>query len=121
MKKLIIKIAVKLKKATYYSIEGLNAAFKEEFAFRLELIAGLIALPVAIFLGNSAIERVLLIAPLFLIFIVELLNSAIENALNRIDSNWHPLCKKSKDMGSAAVMLSILNALVVWLIIIASH
>jgi diacylglycerol kinase (ATP) len=121
MKKLIVKIAVKLKDATYYSLQGLKAAFKGEFAFRLEVIVGVIALPFAILLGQSALERILLIASLFLILIVELLNSAIENTINRIDTDWHPLSKKSKDMGSAAVLLAIINALMVWLIIMSSH
>ena len=121
MKKLLIKIAVKIKDATYYSINGLNAVFKDEFAFRLELIVGLIALPLAVFFGKSALERAVLISVLIIVLIAELLNSAIETTLNRIDLNWHPLTKKAKDMGSAAVFLSIMNALIVWLIIIIPH
>lgn len=121
MRKIIIKTILKINSATSYSLAGLKTAFLEEFAFRLELLAFIIALPAAIVLGKTALERALLISTLLLVLIVELLNSAVENTLNRIDSSWHPLTKKAKDLGSAAVMLAITNALVVWAFIFFAH
>jgi diacylglycerol kinase (ATP) len=120
MPNLIVKTIMKIKDATRYSIYGLKTAFRNEFAFRLEILAAVIALPVAFFLGNTALERAFLISTLFLVFIAELLNSAIESTLNRIDLNWNPLTKKAKDMGSAAVFMTIINAIVVWTIFIIS-
>ncbi|WP_454782659.1 diacylglycerol kinase [Legionella sp. WA2022007384] len=121
MPKFIMKAIRKLKEASRYSFHGLKAAFQDEFAFRLELLVGIIALPVAIFIGKTYIERALLISTLLIVIIAELLNSAVEATLNRIDSSWHPLTKKGKDLGSAAVLVTIINALVVWIMIIISH
>ncbi|WP_454785586.1 diacylglycerol kinase [Legionella sp. WA2024007413] len=121
MAKFTVKAIRKLKEASGYSYYGLKAAFQDEFAFRLEILAGIIALPVAIFIGKTSIERALLISTLLLVIIAELLNSAIEATLDRIDSSWNPLTKKAKDLGSAAVFVTIINALVVWIIIIISH
>ncbi|MBI2785219.1 MAG: diacylglycerol kinase [Legionella longbeachae] len=121
MRQYLVKPILKIKNATYYSLSGLKAAFQDEFAFRLEVLIFIFALPAAFFLGNTPIERALLISTLFLIFIAELLNSAIENTLNRIDRNWNPLIKKAKDQGSAAVMIAIINALIVWSFIIIPH
>lgn len=121
MWKLLVKIGSKLKNASYYSFNGLKTTFQSEFSFRLEVITLIIALPAAMFLGNSALERVVLISSLFLVLLSELLNSAIEITLNRIDRHWHPLTKKAKDIGSAAVLVSIINAIIVWLMIIISR
>ncbi|KTD71266.1 diacylglycerol kinase [Legionella tucsonensis] len=121
MPKLIVKAVLKLKEATRYSFYGLKAAFQDEFAFRLELLAGIIALPLAFFIGTTHVERALLISTLFIVLIAELLNSAIETTLNRMSRDWNPLTKKAKDLGSAAVFITIINALVVWIMIIISH
>ncbi|QMT59060.1 diacylglycerol kinase [Legionella sp. PC997] len=121
MAKFTVRAIRKLKEASGYSFHGLKAAFQDEFAFRLEILAGIIALPVAIFIGKTSIERALLISTLLIVIIAELLNSAIEATLDRIDSSWNPLTKKAKDLGSAAVFVTIINALVVWIIIIISH
>lgn len=121
MIKFIIKAMLKIQEATGYSLCGLKAAFKNEFAFRLELMAVAIALPLAFVLGNTAIERALLIGSLFIILIAELLNSAIETTLNRIDHAWNPLTKQAKDMGSAAILIAIINAIIIWAIIVFSH
>ena len=121
MIKFIVKAISKIKEASGYSLWGLKAAFQNEFAFRLELLAGIIALPIALFLGKTSVERALLIGTLFIVLIAELLNSAIETTLNRIDLAWNPLTKKAKDMGSAAIMISIINAFVIWAIILFSH
>lgn len=117
----LAKVLVQLKRATIYSIAGLKSAFQEEFAFRLEVFASCIALPLAFVIGHCAWERIALISSFLLVPIVELLNSAIEITLNRINLEWHALTKKAKDIGSAAVMLAIVNALIVWLIILLSH
>ncbi len=121
MLKFLTKAGLQIKKATFYSLAGLSIAFKEEFAFRLEVLCGLIALPAAFFVGGTALERIALIGSFLLIPVIELLNSAIETALNRIDVAWNPLTKKAKDIGSAAVMLAIINALIIWLILIIPH
>lgn len=121
MFKLITKIIVKLKNSFLYSIDGLKAVFEAEMAFRMEVCAGIIAIPLALFLGKSALERMALISSILLVFIIELLNSAIETTLNKVDLNWDPLIKKAKDMGSAAVLITLINALVVWGLTLFSH
>lgn len=121
MIKFIIKAILKIKEATGYSLDGLKAAFQNEFAFRLELLTGAVALPAAFFFGKTSVERALLIGSLFIVLIAELLNSAIETTLNRIDLTWHPLTKRAKDMGSAAIMIAIMNAVIIWAIILFSR
>ncbi|HEX6690052.1 MAG TPA: diacylglycerol kinase [Burkholderiales bacterium] len=106
--------------ATRYSLEGLAAAARHEDAFRQELIVFAIAVPVALWLGRTGLERALLIGCLFLVLIVELVNSAVEAAVDRVSFENHRLAKRAKDIGSAAVMLSIVNAAVVWLLILLS-
>ena len=100
-----------------YSFAGLGAAAKHEHAFRVELILVALLAPVALWLGESGVERALLIGCLLLVLIVELLNSAIEATLDRISFESHRLAKRAKDIGSAAVMLSLVNAAVIWLLI----
>jgi diacylglycerol kinase (ATP) len=100
-----------------YSFSGLAAATKHEDAFRMELIAVMLLAPVALWLGESGLERALLIGCLLLVLIVELLNSAIEATVDRISFENHRLAKRAKDIGSAAVMLSLVNAGVIWLLI----
>jgi diacylglycerol kinase (ATP) len=106
--------------ATRYSLEGLAAAARHEDAFRMELLAFVIAAPLGLWLGDSGLERALLVGSLMLVLIVELLNSAIEAAVDRISFENHRLAKRAKDIGSAAVMLSIANAAVIWLLILLS-
>ncbi|WED42756.1 diacylglycerol kinase [Legionella cardiaca] len=121
MIKFLAKAVIHIKKASVYSSHGLQVAFKEELAFRLEILCLMVALPTAILLGHSALERVALISSVLLVPIMELLNSAIEITLDRIDLAWHPLTKKAKDMGSAAILLAVVNAVIVWSIIIVSY
>jgi diacylglycerol kinase (ATP) len=83
----------------------------------MELILLVVATPLAFWLGDSGVERALLIGSLILVLIVELLNSAVEAAVDRISFENHHLAKRAKDIGSAAVMLSLVNAAVVWLLI----
>lgn len=101
-------------KAAGYSWKGLRAAWQHEAAFRQEAILALVAVIIACWLDVDAITRVLLIGSVFLIIIVEILNSAIEAVVDRIGSEFHPLAGRAKDMGSAAVLLSIILALFVW-------
>ena len=97
------------------SMKGLAGAYREEAAFRQELALAVVVIPLGLWLGRNGIERVLLVAPMFLVLIVELLNSAIEAAIDRIGPEWHSLSKAAKDLGSAAVLLSILLCVGVWL------
>ena len=100
--------------ATEYSLKGMMAALKFEAAFRQEITLGILLLPFGIWLGQTAVEHALLIGSLLLVLIVEILNSAIEAVVDRIGDEFHELAGRAKDMGSAAVMLALLNVFVVW-------
>ena len=104
-----------------FSVEGFVAALRFEPSFREDLIFAIILVPFAIILPVNAVSTALMIAALFLIIIVELLNSAIEWTIDYISTEKHPLAKRAKDMASAAVFLSYLNCMVVWLIIIFAN
>jgi len=104
--------------AAGYSWAGLNAAFRHEDAFRQEVFLLIVLVPLALYLGDSGIERALLIGALLLVLIVELLNSAVEAAVDRISLDHHELIKRAKDMGSAAVMIALVNVGVVWGLVI---
>ena len=104
-----------------FSVEGFIAALRFEPSFREDLIFAIILVPFAIILPVNAVSTALMIAALFLIIIVELLNSAIEWTIDYISTEKHPLAKRAKDMASAAVFLSYLNCIVVWLIIIFAN
>jgi len=101
-----------------FSLLGLRATFKNESAFRLELAFCVILIPVSFWLGQTAVERVLLIGALLLVLIVELINSAIEATVDRIGSEHHELSGRAKDIGSAAVLISLVNSSVIWGLII---
>lgn len=101
-------------RAAIYSAQGLAAAWRHEAAFRQELALTLVLLPAAIWLGRSALERTLLIAVCILVLIVELLNSAIEAAVDRHGEVQHELSGRAKDLGSAAVLFSLLLVVLVW-------
>ena len=103
--------------AIQYSLSGLAAAARHEDAFRMELIMVGLLTPLALWLGHSGMERALLIGCLMLVLIVELINSAIEATVDRISLENHRLAKRAKDIGSAAVMLSLVNAGVTWLLV----
>jgi diacylglycerol kinase (ATP) len=104
--------------ATHYSLAGLAAAAKHEDAFRQELILVVLLTPLALWLGDTGVERALMIGSLIVVLIVELLNSAVEATVDRISFENHRLAKRAKDIGSAAVMLSLANAALVWLLIL---
>lgn len=101
-----------------WSMAGLKASFVNEAAFRQELLLCVVLTPLAFFLGENGVEKSLLLGSLLLILIVELLNSAVEAAVDRIGLDDHELSGRAKDMGSAAVFLALVNAGVIWLIII---
>jgi len=100
--------------AAGYSIAGLRSAFASEEAFRLE-VAGLVLLtPLALWLGETSMERVLMIGSLLLLMIVELLNTAVESVVNRVGFEFHELSRQAKDIGSAAVFLAMAMVALVW-------
>ena len=100
--------------ATGYSLEGLRAGWGET-AFRQEALAAMVLLPLALWLGRGWVETALLAGSVLLVMIVELLNTGIETAIDRIGPEWHDLSKRAKDMGSAAVLLSLLLAGGIWI------
>ena len=100
--------------AMFYSFAGLGAAFRHESAFRQEVLLALVLLPLALWLEADAIPRALLMGSVMLVLIVELVNSAIEAVVDRISLKKHDLAKRAKDIGSAAVLLSLVNAVMVW-------
>ncbi len=101
-----------------HSVVGLRATFKTEAAFQQEILGFLILVPVALWLGESNTERVLLIGPLFLVLIVELLNSAVESAVDRWGNDYNEFTKAAKDAGSAAVFISLLLVVFVWVMLL---
>jgi len=101
-------------RATGFSAQGFGHAWRHEAAFRQELTLAVVLLPVAIWLGQSLLEKLLLILSLMLVLIVELLNSAIEATVDRIGSDQHELAGRAKDMSSAAVFISLVVVLAVW-------
>lgn len=100
--------------ATRYSIAGLASAFRSEAAFRQESIAFCLLAPLGLWLGETGVERALLVGSLALVLIVELLNTAVENVVDRVGEGYHPLSKDAKDTGSAAVFISIGLVAVTW-------
>ena len=108
-------------RATGIALQGLSAAWQHEDAFRQEVLVALIALPVALLLPASYLGKTMMIASILLVLIVELLNSALETAVDHTSLERHPLAKRAKDIASAAVFLSIVNALVVWGLVLSGH
>lgn len=101
--------------ATGYSVKGLTSTFKHEAAFRQELLLAAIFIPLACYLDVSHIERILLITPIFLVMIIEIINSAIEAVVDRVGNEHHKLAGRAKDMGSAAVFLTLIFAAYIWI------
>lgn len=100
--------------ATRYSIQGIRAAYRNEPAFRYEAWAALALLPAAAWLAHGGLQLALLVGSLLLVLIMELLNTAIEAVVDRAGTEFHTLAGLAKDLGSAAVMLSLLIALLIW-------
>ena len=104
----------RLWKAFGYSIAGFRAAYKHEDAFRQEILLAAVLIPLALWLPVSHIGKALMIGSVLLLIIIELLNSAIEAAVDRISLETHDLAKRAKDIGSSAVLVSLINVVVVW-------
>ena len=104
-----------------YSWQGFLHAWREESAFRQELCLAVLVIPGGLFLGRSGVERALLVCPMLQILVVEILNSAVEAAVDRGGTERNPLAGMAKDMGSAAVMLSFALLGTVWLLILSDH
>lgn len=100
--------------AARFSWQGLRAAYKHEEAFRQEVWVFMLAVPLAFLLAENGLARALLIGSVLMVMLVELLNSALEAVVDRIGSEHHTLSGRAKDIGSAAVLLAIINAVLVW-------
>lgn len=105
-------------KASQYSWQGLCAAYKHEAAFRQELWASVILIPLGIWLGQNGVEKAMLVGTVILLPMVEILNSAIEAVIDRIGEERHELSGRAKDMGSAAVAIAIVLLIVVWVLVL---
>jgi len=101
-----------------YSLAGIKAAYQNEDAFRQEVLMALVLIPLAFYLGESRLETAFMVACVLLVIIVELINSSIEATVDRISLENHLLAKRAKDIGSAAVMLSLFNLVIVWGLIV---
>ena len=104
-----------------WSLAGLRSALRHETSFRLEVSLFVILAPLGIWLGQSGLERAALIGSLLLVLIVELMNSAVEAAIDRISDEHHRLSKRAKDLGSAAVFLCLINVPITWGLILADR
>ncbi|HTB62573.1 MAG TPA: diacylglycerol kinase [Opitutales bacterium] len=110
----------RLVNAFFYSMEGFGSAYKHEEAFRQEIYLALVLMPVAVLLPVDLLGKALMIGSVLLVLIVELLNSAVEWCVDlAAKQQLHPFAKRAKDMGSAAVFLSLLNCLLIWVLVIA--
>jgi len=112
---------VRIWRAFGNSAKGFRGAFVEEAAFRQELALAVLLFPLGLWLGESGVERALLVGPIFVVLIVELLNSAVEAAIDRIGLERHRLSGLAKDIGSAAVFTSFALLVVVWLLVLLDH
>jgi diacylglycerol kinase (ATP) len=101
-----------------YSLSGLRSAFRHEDAFRQEVALAAVLAPAAFLLPVAATARALLLASVFLVLIVELLNTAVEAVVDRVSLEDHELAKRAKDIGSAAVMLSLFNMVAIWVVVL---
>ncbi len=104
--------------AIFFSIAGFKATWQHEEAFRQEVTIFIISIPLAIWLAENNIEKVLLIGSVVLVMVTELLNSSIETVVDRVGVEYHELAGRAKDIGSAAVMLSIIMSIATWLLIV---
>lgn len=104
--------------ALLYSLDGLSAAFRHEGAFRQEVLIAVVLIPVALIVPATGPGKAMMVGSVLLVLIVELLNSAIESVTDRVSLEDHVLAKRAKDMGSAAVMLSLINVPVIWLLVL---
>lgn len=101
-------------KAFGYSMSGFRIALKDEASFRTDCIIAVVLFPVALWLGESGLERALLISSLIFLMFSEMVNTAVERAVDRVSTDYHPMTGAAKDLGSACVFLALLNGAVVW-------
>lgn len=104
--------------ALHYSLDGFAAALRHEDAFRQELLLAAILVPLGLWLGDTGVEKALLVASVVGVLIVELLNSAVEATVDRISLEDHALAKRAKDIGSAAVLLALVNLAMTWVLVL---
>ena len=104
----------RLFKACGFSMQGLSSAFKSEAAFRQEIYLSIILIPLSFYLGDTGTERALLVVVILLVLITELINSGIEAVVDRFGVEHHELSGRAKDVGSAAVLIALLNVVLVW-------
>jgi len=102
------------------SLAGVAAAARHESSFQIELAGCVVLLPLGLWLGGSGVERALLVSSVLIVLCAELVNTALEAAVDRISLEIHPLARRAKDIGSAAVLLALVNAGVVWLLVLFS-
>ena len=112
---------VRIWNALHYSIAGLRAAYQNESAFRQEFWLAVILIAVALALPVGGVDKALMIGSVLLVLIVELLNSAVEAVVDRVSFDHHELAKRSKDMGSAAVLVSLINCLAIWALVLIDY
>jgi diacylglycerol kinase (ATP) len=108
----------RLLNAFFYTLDGLTAAYRHEDAFRQEVWLAAVLIPLALFLPAPAVGHALMVASVLLVLIVELVNSAIEAAIDRISLERHSLSKRAKDIGSAAVMIALINVIATWTLVL---
>lgn len=101
-----------------YSIAGFRSAYRHEDAFRQEVVLAIVLIPLGLVLGENGIARALLVGSVVLVLLVELLNSAVEATVDRISFDTHHLAKRAKDIGSAAVLLSLINLAAIWALVL---
>ena len=101
-----------------FSIQGLKSCYQSETAFKQEVWAAILLVPLSFWVTTVSIERVLLILPIFIVLIIELINTAVESLVDRVGNDYHELSGKAKDLGSAAVWLSLLLVILTWSIIL---
>jgi diacylglycerol kinase (ATP) len=101
-------------RALGYSLKGLRAAYRHESAFRQELVLSVVLIPLGVWLGHGGMERALLVGSVLLVLVVELLNSAVEAAVDRFGEEHHDLAGRAKDLGSAAVLVTMLVTAAIW-------
>jgi diacylglycerol kinase (ATP) len=108
----------RLLNAFFYTLDGLSAAYRHEDAFRQEVWLAAIMIPLALFLPVPGLGRAMMVGSVLLVLIVELINSAIEAAIDRISLDHHSLSKRAKDIGSAAVMIALINVIATWALVL---
>lgn len=104
--------------AFHYSLDGLRAALRHEDAFRQELMLAMVLVPLGLWLGAGGVEKALLLGSVFMVLVVELINSAIEATVDRISLEDHALAKRAKDIGSAAVLLALITLGLTWILVL---